>query len=647
MNGKNIYSGNINSTPTYVSNKNNDLRNENQKYVATIVSENLRKNSVDNGDKKLDLKERENQKVKEKNNKEKEKKVSKRSEELLKMSVDYNDYDFNEWNKRIVDTYNPYAIDDLTNTSLSNYEKIKRIMAQEARYEKNFNKFENNLDNIYDDIKEKITNETLKIMYGEDNFEYVPNSVETYKENWTTGDEEADLLLKIYHSPKIKQRDISAQDYIAQKYNEFAKTIDGKQSFEVSAAKTGINPNDIVRVHLDKAYYMDDVSIAKNKDEQELYTRTILQNNGAGAGNKNSTLNRFGNKPGARPTPTSRPTNRPTPPPVNPSQQLNNDQQANNQNAFVFNNEEASQETSNTSENRVLQRREEWISTNHKAQLIERTDAEKKWDKLLQLQNQKLEELIIENGFEIKDINFNFDLEKEVVVLSSIIFDDEERELSKIKTIEKFAKKNKYELDIKNHEDKTQTITFKFSMETPVAFNEEGESLYKKITNLSDLVNNFDNIDDENYNIDNIEKSNAINDVDEKNELQNQENINNVIGTSNKKEEHQQSKKNDNGMGAAGITRMTPNNSSTINTKNNYNNKSTSNSAPSNKKNNGSIEVINEGKAKSLADVLAEKRNKNHQQMNSARINKKVSLQEAIDKFNKENHIDHGPRKKR
>lgn len=639
MNGKNIYSGNINTPPTHVTNNQNDLRQENQKYVATIVSENLRRNSIDLGDqnKKINLKEIEKQKNKEKNDNSKDKKVSKKSEELLKMSVDYNDYDFNEWNKKIVDTYNPYAIDDLSNSSLSNYEKIKRIMAQEARYENNFNKFVDNLENIYDDIKEKITNETLKIMYGEDNFEYIPNAVETYRENWTTGDEEADLLLKIYHSPKIKQRDISAQDYIAQKYNEFYKTIDGKQSFEVSSAKTGVNPNDVVRVHLDKAYYMDDVSIAKNKNEQDLYTKTILEKNG---GNKNSTLNRFGNN---KPTPP-RPTNRPTPSqtPIQQSQEFNNE----NNNLFVPTNDENQENIISSSNNRVVPRREEWISAKHNEQLFERNNAEIKWDKLKELNNSKLEELIIENGLDIIDINYNFDDKKQIVVLSSIIFDDEIKESSKIKELQKFAKRNKYNLDIANDvETKAQTITYSFDVEKPILQGKENYNFSdyivnnenkEKITNLEELVSNSINIDKEIYNIDNLQKDTNENSDDLINSNDIITPINDIDKTNNNNTfiPFKRITENDNISGIGGMDRMS------------YNNKPIDKKHQKTTSKSANLELVNEDKIKSLADVLAEKRNKNHQQMNKARINKKVSLQEAIDNFNKEHSTDHGPKKK-
>ncbi len=631
MNGKNVYSGNINSRPGFVEkrNSNNNFDN-NQKYVATIISENLRNNSIEKPDNKLDLTSKEKQK--EKNDcRSKEKKLSKYSEEMLKMSVDYNDYDFNEFDKKIVDTYNPYGNE--ANNAISNYEKIKRIMKQEERYEENFNKFSNNLEDIYDDIKDKITNETLKIIYGEDNFEYIPNDVETYKENWTTGDDEADLLLKIYHSPKIKQRDISAEDYIVKKYNEFAKTIDGKQSFEVQFAKTGVNPSDVVRVNLDKAYYMDDVSIEKNKNQQELYTKKIFENNG---GVKNPSINRFG---------TTNPTNRPTPPSIPKPQQApqinngiqNSDAASNDdQNKFVPVTDE-SLEKAQSDFNRVTPRREEWISSKHNEQLLERASSEKKWELIEKLQNEKLEELIIENGLEVVNLYFDKEKNKEILTLSSVIFDDENKESLKIKVLEKFAKKNKWIVVINsNEETKEQSIIFEFDSNIRIDsnigeggtdnisyFNEihDHKQNSNKITNFEELVESL-NVNSENKNDviieENINKNiNETNKLDYKNIVNNKNNVDNITGV-------------------GGMARMGQ--SSKLKTTISENKQIKSN------KNNG-FEKNNDVKVKSLAEVLAEKRNKNHMQMHEARINKKVSLKEAIDLYNNEHHIDHGPKK--
>ncbi len=64
---------------------------------------------------------------------------------------------------------------------------------------------------------------------------------------------------------------------------------------------------------------------------------------------------------------------------------------------------------------------------------------------------------------------------------------------------------------------------------------------------------------------------------------------------------------------------------------------------------NGGVKASNQPKVKSLTEVLAEKRNKNHKQMSEARVeepNKKISLQKALDDLNSESPY-HGAKKKR
>lgn len=635
MNGKNIYNGDINSSPTFVPNKpNNNISN--QKYIATIVSENLQKSSLDkNFDQQTALNEREIAKAKQnaKRSNKLDKKVSKESDELLKVAVNYDDYDFNEWNRKIVDAYNPYAIDDLSNTTLTNYEKIKRIVSNEHNAEKNLNDFESKLDDIYDDIKDKITNETLKIIYGEDNFEYVPNKLSTYQKDWSTGDDEVDMLLKLYHSPKIKQRDISANDYIAQRYANFAKTIDGKQSFEVSSAKTGVNPNDVVRVHLDKAYYMNDEALRNNKNLQNDYIKSIIEK---GAVKQPDGVNRFGAKPNA--IPSSRPM-----PPQTPNQVSN----ANNENVFVPQNSETDT-ISQISSNRTVPRREEWVSQNALNQQAAIADAIKKWEKLERYRNTKLEEFIIENGLVINEITKNMENDKEKIVLKSVIFTDPNKENLKINMIQKFAKKNKFDCTIDNDEaNKEQTITFEFKFidylenELGEQNNNSSSTSDNKVTNLAELEASLNEDIFENYELSNNDFAyQAIDDIFDSEDKQN-ESSNKQISNTNK-----QKRSNDNIEGIGGMSRMTAN-SFSIPKKRTSQFSTNEKSYTKINHHDDHFERILGDKPKSLADVLAEKRNKNHRQMYEARINKKISLQEAIDKINSDNTIYHGPKKKR
>ncbi len=676
MNGKNIYSGNINSTPGFVQRPtNNNIGNK--KYIATIVSENLQKESIEKPNFDEDRARLERKKAKARQNAEiKKQSKEDQPDQLLEMAVDYSQYDFNEWNRKIVDAYNPYAIDDTANSTLTNYQKIKRIIKNEEAYEENFNKFSENLEDIYDDIKEKITNETLKTIYGEDNFEYIPNELGEYQENWTTGDEQADLLLKLYHSPKIKQRDISAQDYIAQRFNAFAQTVDGKQSFEVEAAKTGVNPTDVVRVHLDKAYYMDEGSLESNRDIQQGYTKRIMEEGGS------SMKKGFGTKPGLNRFGANRPSPKPAAPrpaapaapvaaaaaqgPVDP-----------NANTFVPMSEETENAEASVSSmgTRAVPRRDEWVSQSEtrQSQLAQLSDAEKKWAMMESLKNEKLEDFIIENGFIIDTISNDPETNEITLKLETIVYPDADREAAKLKAVEKFVKRNKCKFELITPEGTNKQIfVLNFINQAAIA----AANLESMSENLGEDVAAEVAAQDELEAIASPEEIAAIQvegdiselDVsqkpkqptslisDEKNELPKPFGSTLTKTTIIDKPSYNMSNKMmglknqaptlDNIEGIAGMRRV---GSPVLNEQHSVHPNAKKIRTKRDVEVGGGVTSTIQPKMKSLAEVLAEKRNKNHKQMNEARIsnaNKTVGLQKALDDVNKD-APDHGPKKKR
>ncbi len=109
--------------------------------------------------------------------------------------------------------------------------------------------------------------------------------------------------------------------------------MDGKQNFEVDSAKVGINPNDVVRVPLDKSYYMDEASLQTNKNLQDAYIQTIMEHGRGGVGQPGSRYNQ--QRPTARPNgPATRP-NGPVPPPPPPPPRMPLDPEGNDENVFV------------------------------------------------------------------------------------------------------------------------------------------------------------------------------------------------------------------------------------------------------------------------------------------------------------------------
>ena len=285
------------------------------------------------------------------------------------------------------------------------------------------------------------------------------------------------------------------------------------------------------------------------------------------------------------------------------------------------------------------------------------------------LKNEKLEDFIIENGLIIDAISSDPETNEVTLKLETIVYPDADREAAKLKAVEKFVKRNKYKFELVTPEGTNKQIfIFNFVNEAAVAAANL-ESMSETLGSEVEAQENFEEFGATPEEIAAIQVEGDISELDvtekpkltsliseQKNELPKPMGTTLNTSTIIDKPSYNMSNKMmgfkkeqpgvDNIEGIAGMRRV---GAPVLNDGHSVHPNAKKVRTKRDAELGGGVTSTVQPKMKSLAEVLAEKRNKNHKQMHDARVtnaNKTIGLQKALDDVNKD-APDHGPKKKR